>query len=112
MSFIFPQIVSIASPSRKPERVEESSSDSDLSEDEFPLSDFIPARQAQQSAQKSSIESLIDRAIHTLDKTNTVSFCKILLLGFLESNRKLNNFTCSTVSSTYPSDSPDSKFQC
>lgn len=76
MSFIFPQIVSIVSPSRKPEIVEESSSDSDLPEDEFPLSDLIPARQAQQSAQKSSIEGLIDQAIHTLDKTNTVSFLK------------------------------------
>jgi len=64
------------SPSRKPEIVEESSSDSDLPEDEFPLSDLIPARQAQQSAQKSSIEGLIDQAIHTLDKTNTVSFLK------------------------------------
>ena len=75
MSLIFPQIVSIASPSRKPERVKESSSDSDLSEDEFPLSDFIPAWQAQQSAQKPSIGGLIDRAIHTLDKTK---YCKFL----------------------------------
>jgi len=74
MSFIFTQIVSIASPSRQPERVEESSSDGDISEDEFPLSDFIPTRQTQQSAQKSSIEGMIDQAIHTLDRTNTVSF--------------------------------------
>ena len=79
MCVIFLQIVSIASPNRKPEIVEESSSDSDLSEDEFPLSDLIPAQQAPQSAQKSSIEGLIDRAIHTLDKTNTVSFSSLMI---------------------------------